>query len=264
MNDRVLLCVDDETSVLRSLKRLLRKENYRVITATGGNEGLALLETHPVQVVLSDQRMPGMTGTAFLHQVKEHYPHTVRVMLSGYAELHALLGSINEGGIYRFLPKPWDEEELKVILRQCFERYKLALQNRTLLAQVQEQNEALQGLNENLERIVEERTRSLDFAQEILENLPYPVLGISREGFAALANQAAWRFFSSTAFFLGADMQSFLPAALVEAVERYFTGAPPGPDPLPVQLNGHTVCARIVGLGENGNMRGCVLAMEGF
>ena len=264
MNDRVLLCIDDEISVLRSLKRLLRKEDYRVITASGGSEGLALLETHPVQVVLSDQRMPGMTGTSFLHQVKERYPHTVRVMLSGYAELHALLGSINEGEIYRFLPKPWDEEELKVILRQCFDRYKLALQNRTLLAQVQKQNEALQGLNENLERLVEERTRSLYFAQEILENLPYPVLGISREGFAAQANQAAWQFFSSTAFFLGADMHSFLPAALVEAVERHFTGAPPGPDPLSVQLNGYTVRARVVGLGEKGNVRGCVLAMEGF
>ena len=174
MHNRVLLCVDDEVSVLRSLKRCLRKEDYQIVTATGGAEGLALLETHPAQVVLSDQRMPDMIGTAFLRQVKERYPETVRVMLSGYAEVHAILESINQGEIYRFLPKPWNEEELKVTLRQCFERYDLIRQNRELIGQVQQQNETLRSLNQTLEQLVEERTQSLHFAQEIVENCRTP------------------------------------------------------------------------------------------
>ena len=262
MRDRVLLCVDDEVSVLRSLKRFLRKENYQIVTATGGAEGLALLEKHPAQVVLSDQRMPGMMGTAFLRQVKEHYPETVRVMLSGYAEVHAILESINEGEIYRFLPKPWNEEELKVTLRQCFDRYDLIRQNRELIEQIHQKNETLRSLNETLEQLVEERTQSLHFAQEIVEKLPYPVLGVSQEGFAALANEAARRFFASTAFFLGADLDVFLPADLVEAVEQRLNGALPGPNDLTLSLNGRTVCSQIILLGESPTVRGCMLLME--
>ena len=260
MRDRVLLCVDDEVSVLRSLKRFLRKENYQIVTATGGAEGLALLERHAVQVVLSDQRMPEMMGTAFLRQVKERYPDTVRVMLSGYAEVHAILDSINQGEIYRFLPKPWNEKELKVTLRQCFERYDLIRHNRELVGQVQQQNETLRSLNQTLEQLVEERTQSLHCAQEIVEKLPYPVLGISQEGFAALANEAARRFFASTAFFLGADLDVFLPAEVVEAVEQALNGALS--DDLTLSLNGHTVRSQIIPLGESPTVRGCMLLID--
>lgn len=260
MRDLVLLIVDDEVGVLRSLKRLLRKENYQIVTATGGAEGLALLEKHTVQVVLSDQRMPEMMGTAFLRQVKERYPDTVRVMLSGYAEVHSILDSINQGEIYRFLPKPWNEEELKVTLRQCFERYDLMRQNRELVGQVQQQNETLRSLNQTLEQLVEQRTQSLQFAQEIVEKLPYPVLGISQEGFAALANEAAWRFFASTAFSLGADLDVFLPPEVVEAVEQGLRDALPGD--LTLSVNGHTVRSQIIPLGESPTVRGCMLLID--
>ena len=262
MRDRVLLCVDDEVSVLRSLKRCLRKEDYQIVTALGGAEGLAALEAHPAQVVLSDQRMPGMVGTAFLRQVKEHYPETVRVMLSGYAEVHAILESINEGEIYRFLPKPWNEEELKITLRQCFDRHDLIRQNRDLVGQIQQQNDTLQGLNETLEQLVEERTQSLHFAQEIVEKLPYPVLGVSREGFVALANEAARHLLSSTAFFLGTDLDLFLPADTVEAVEQSLSGVLPLPNTLHISLNGRTVRSQIIPLGESPTARGCILLME--
>ncbi len=262
MRDRVLLCVDDEVSVLRSLKRCLRKEAYQIVTASRGAEGLALLETHPVQVVLSDQRMPDMVGTAFLQQVKEHYPDTVRVMLSGYAEVHAILASINQGEIYRFLPKPWNEEELKVTLRQCFDRYDLIRQNRELIEQIQKKNETLQCLNETLEQLVEERTQSLRFAQDIVEKLPYPVLGISREGFAALANETARHLLSSTSFFLGADLDVFLPAGVAEAVTLRLNGKRPGCDKLTFPLNGHTICSEIIPLSHRHTVRGCILLME--
>ncbi len=260
MRDRVLLCVDDEVGVLRSLKRFLRKENYQIVTATGGAEGLALLERHPAQVVLSDQRMPEMMGTVFLRQVKERYPDTVRVMISGYAEVHSILESINEGEIYRFLPKPWNDEELKVTLRQCFDRYNLIRQNREMIGQIQQQNETLRSLNETLEQLVEERTQSLHFAQEIVEKLPYAVLGISCEGFAALANEAARRIFASTTFFLGADLDVFLPAEVVEAVEQGLSGILP--HDLTLSLNGRTVRSQIIPLGESPTLRGCMLLID--
>lgn len=262
MRDRVLLCVDDEVSVLRSLRRCLRKEDYQIVTASGGAEGLALLETHPAQVVLSDQRMPDMVGTAFLQQVKEYYPDTIRVVLSGYAEVHAILASINQGEIYRFLPKPWNEEELKVTLRQCFDRYDLIRQNHDLIGQIQEQNETLQCLNKTLEQLVEEQTQSLRFAQEIVEKLPYPVLGISREGFVALANEAARHLLSSTSFFLGTDLNVFLPADVAEAVTRRLNGQGPGCDTLTFPLNGHMIRSEIIPLSHKHTVRGCILLME--
>ena len=130
MNDKFVLCVDDEVNILNSLKRLLRKEDYTVLTATSGPEGLSLLEKQPVQVVISDQRMPEMTGTEFLKKVKERYPNTIRVILSGYAEAPALLGAINEGEVFRFLTKPWNDEELKPEIQQCFAQYDLATRTR--------------------------------------------------------------------------------------------------------------------------------------
>ncbi|MFQ5572562.1 MAG: response regulator [Rhodothermales bacterium] len=262
MNDRILLCVDDEDSVLKSLKRCLRKEAYSVITATGGQEGLDVLEAHPVQVVLSDQRMPGMKGTEFLRRVKDRYPDTIRVVLSGYAEVHAILDSINEGQVYRFLPKPWNDEELKVTLRQCFAHYDLIRQNQDLVVQVQEQNVVLQQLNENLEHAVDERTRSLRFAQEILERLPHIVLGISREQLVALANEAAQQFFSSPTFFCGTYIDEFLPPKLVEAVQQCLEGRWRSSQDLSVPVNGHTVHAQLIRLGEGHAVRGCVLVME--
>lgn len=262
MSDRVLLCVDDEASVLRALKRCLRKEAYRVVTATEAREGLRMLETHRVQVVVTDQRMPGMQGITFLQKVKKQYPDTVRVVLSGYADVHMILDSINQGEIYRFLPKPWNDEELKTTLRQCFQQHDLIRQNRELMVQTREQNEKLKGLNGILERMVEERTHSLQLAQEIVEKLPLAVLGISPEGFAALANEAARRLFSHTAFMLGADIDLFLPPALLDPVQRGLQGEASGLDDDRVWLNGSSIGYQLIPLSKGGSARGCILLME--
>jgi DNA-binding NtrC family response regulator len=106
MAEQTLLCVDDERPILNALKRLLRKEGYRLLTAEDGPEALDVLDREPVQVVISDYRMPGMSGTALLREVKSRHPETVRVVLSGYADAHVVVESINIGEIYRFLPKP--------------------------------------------------------------------------------------------------------------------------------------------------------------
>jgi response regulator RpfG family c-di-GMP phosphodiesterase len=116
-----LLLVDDEPNILNALKRLLRGEGYRILSADNAAQGLDLLATHPVHVIISDQRMPVMTGTEFLRRVKDLYPDTVRLLLSGYSELvEPLPDGINKGVIYSFIAKPWDGERLKMEVAQAF------------------------------------------------------------------------------------------------------------------------------------------------
>ena len=124
MTKPTILCVDDEANILSALNRLLRREGYTVLTANSGKEGLKLLdENDTVHVVVSDQRMPEMTGSEFLKQVKERKPETVRVILSGYAEVSAILEAVNNGAIYQFLTKPWDDEALKEQIKDCIHHY---------------------------------------------------------------------------------------------------------------------------------------------
>lgn len=108
-----VLFVDDELSILSSLRRTLRREGYEILTANSAAEGFSLLAKNSIQVIVSDQRMPEMNGTEFLARVKSLYPNTVRMILSGYAEVSSVTDSINKGAVYRFMLKPWDDEQLK-------------------------------------------------------------------------------------------------------------------------------------------------------
>jgi len=117
---RTLLLVDDEDNVLRALTRLFRRDGYRILTANRVSDAFDLLATNDVQVIVSDQRMPDMNGTEFLGRVKQFYPATIRLILSGYADITTVTEAINRGSIYRFLTKPWDDEELREHIRQAF------------------------------------------------------------------------------------------------------------------------------------------------
>lgn len=119
-SDKVLLLLDDEPNILRALVRLLRRDGYRILTAASPEEAFVLLAEHPVQVVVSDQRMPTMTGTEFFVRVKALYPQTIRLVLSGYTDLKSVTDAINHGAIYRFLTKPWNDEELRDQVAQAF------------------------------------------------------------------------------------------------------------------------------------------------
>jgi diguanylate cyclase (GGDEF)-like protein/PAS domain S-box-containing protein len=115
-----LLLVDDEENILNSLTRMLRRDGYRILTATGAEEAFDILGRNEVQVVISDQRMPGISGTELLSKVKDMYPQTVRIVLSGYTDLQAVTNAINQGAIYKYLTKPWDDEELRMQVRDAF------------------------------------------------------------------------------------------------------------------------------------------------
>jgi diguanylate cyclase (GGDEF)-like protein/PAS domain S-box-containing protein len=121
---RTVLVVDDEPGIRTALTRMLRSDGYRVLTAAGGDEGLHVLSLNAVQVIISDQRMPGMSGTEFLGKVKDLYPETMRIILSGYTEIDVVTESVNRGAVFRFLTKPWDDDLLREQVRDAFQRYR--------------------------------------------------------------------------------------------------------------------------------------------
>ncbi|HUT52867.1 MAG TPA: response regulator [bacterium] len=118
----VLLCVDDEKYVLSSLERAFRNQPLRLVTALSGAEALKIMEREPVRVLITDQRMPGMTGTELLGRVKERWPHVVRIILSGFSEVADLIQAINEGEVYRFIKKPWDNAVLRDLVGRAMEQ----------------------------------------------------------------------------------------------------------------------------------------------
>ena len=191
-----ILCVDDEKNVLRAIERLFLDEDYEIITASSGKEGLEILEREPgIQLVISDYRMPEMHGVDFLKEVCERWPNTVRIVLSGYADTAAIVDAINEGQIYKFIPKPWNDDELKVTIANAIERYFLHKKNMQLTEELRRRNEELERINNSLEQLVEERTAELKFqnrilfhAHQILDSLPVGVIGIDRDGIIVQAN----------------------------------------------------------------------------
>lgn len=143
---RRILIVDDEENVCHALRRSLRKEGYTLFFGSEPAEGLALLKTQPVDMVISDHLMPNMTGLEFLKIVRERHPDMVRLMLTGHADMQTAIDAINEGAIYRFLTKPWDDTELKVTLYLAFEQLELERENRRLLSMVRRQYDAMKSL----------------------------------------------------------------------------------------------------------------------
>ena len=198
-----ILCVDDNENILHSLKRLLRKENYRFLTATSGAEGLKILKENNVHLLVSDYRMPGMSGTEFLGKVKEEYPDVLRVILTGYTEVDSITDAINEGHIYKFFLKPWKDENLKLEIKKALEQHDLIQANRKLHEKVLEKNKELTRINANLESLVQERTKDLEIQNQalelshaILEDLPLPIIGVSAEQMIVLINREVQSLFN--------------------------------------------------------------------
>ena len=194
---RTLLLVDDEESIISALRRLLRRDGYRILSADSGSEGLELLAKNDVDVIVSDQRMPNMTGEEFLRLAKELYPDTVRMVLSGYADMQSITNAINQGAIYKFLSKPWDDKGLKDSILEAFRRKELSDENARLTREIGSMNEDLNRSNKALESLLGEQSRkslmgqaALSTAQQTLHLLPIPVVGLDCEGMVVLRNEA--------------------------------------------------------------------------
>lgn len=147
MSHRVLF-VDDERRVTEGLMRSLRKERYEILSANSAERALEILERERVDVVVSDEKMPGMCGSEFLAVVARDHPDSVRIILSGQASLESAVRAINEGQIYRFLLKPCNEVDLAVTIRQALQQRDLEVENRRLLKTVRRQSGLLRDLEE--------------------------------------------------------------------------------------------------------------------
>ncbi|MBV4456878.1 response regulator [Pseudomonas sp. COR58] len=186
-----VLLVDDEEPILNSLRRLLRGQPYDVLLANSGARALEILAQQPVDLVMSDARMPNMDGATLLARIHEAYPSTVRIMLTGYADPSAIIKAINEGRIHRYISKPWNDEEMLLTLRQALEHQHLERERQRLEQLIRLQNEKLKTLNGNLEKRVAARTAELQQTADMLD-LAYEELKRSyvtgTEVFSLLAN----------------------------------------------------------------------------
>ncbi len=200
-----ILCIDDEQNVLRSLTRLFLDDPYEILTAPSGAEGLLILDqSGTVPVVISDYRMPGMNGVEFLSEVRKRWPDTVRIVLSGYADTGAIVSAINEGQIYRFVAKPWNDDELRITVANALERYDLGRKNLELTEALRRKNDELTALNRDLEQRVVERTEALTTQNRllteslgILDNLPMAIVGMDPQGTVFQCNRKGMVCFGS-------------------------------------------------------------------
>jgi len=255
-----ILCVDDEVNVLRALQRLFLDDDYEVIAASSAGEGLEVLRSSPpIQLIISDYRMPGLNGVDFLKEVYRHWPETVRIVLSGYADTAAVVSAINEGHIYRFVPKPWNDDELRVTIGNALERYYLHQKNAQLMESLAATNAELQSLNENLENLVRDRTdqlmlhnRALHHSQNILDSLPMAVIGFDPHGILVQCNRKGRLLLGGeTAGLLGCHRREAIPDEVNEFVEKMLCSY--GQD---------TASSRIASEKGVWNVRGIVLKSE--
>jgi FixJ family two-component response regulator len=245
---RTLLLVDDEENILAALKRLLRRDGYRIVTAHSGDEALQRLAEERVGVIVSDQRMPGMSGVEFLRRAKVLYPDTVRMTLSGFTDLQSIIDAVNEGAIYKFLTKPWDDELLRQHVLEAFRQKELDDENKRLSMEVAHANAELEAASTRLAGLLEvqrEQTAwlaaSASGAHEMLDELPVAVLGVDPDGLVAYANRAAFSLLPQAQAALGSVADAVFPMLLGCSL-------PADGPPVPLQIGGrgyHALSHRI-------------------
>lgn len=220
--ERILLLVDDEPNVLNALGRVLRPDGYQILRAESGEAAIHLLENSKVGVIVSDQRMPGMSGVEFLHCAKQLHPNTVRMVLSGYTDLKSVTDAINEGAVYKFLTKPWEDDQLRASIREAFGHYELRAENTRLAEELAAAYENLARAKGRLEVEVEHNVEVLKVSQEMLEHLPVGALGIDQEGIVAVANRKALEILAGDppCPLVGSLAAECLPAVMIESLTQ--------------------------------------------
>jgi signal transduction histidine kinase len=163
---------------VQSVQDLLRLD-YRVLGATRAQDGLQIIRDVEVHIVMTDQRMPGMTGVEFLRQIREEQPDAIRLLFTGYADIKAVIDAINQGNVFRYITKPWDPDELQSIIRQAAEQYDLLTERKRLLAELQAKNQALLVANTDLRQANELKDAFIKVASHELRTPITIVLGLT-------------------------------------------------------------------------------------
>ncbi|MBM4064209.1 MAG: response regulator [Planctomycetes bacterium] len=161
MKLNTILIVDDEENILNALERVLEDKGYKLFLADSGHKGLEIVRHEDIHLIVSDHRMPGMDGVKFLSEVKKISPDTIRIMLTGYADVDIAIKAINEGEVYRFITKPWNNIELLNAIKQGIEHYNLQKELDRLNKLIQAQNTELKEWNFKLEQKVAEQTKHI-------------------------------------------------------------------------------------------------------
>lgn len=218
-----LLLVDDEPNILAALRRLLRQDGYAITAETDARVALTRLESEDFDVIVSDQRMPEMTGVEFLRRAKQLRPHSMRIVLSGYTDLDSVTSAINEGAIYKFLTKPWDDGQLRDHIATALRHKYLEDDNRRMSDELRVVNARQQELNAQLAALVHEQRNSLfrdetvlQTLQDVLRQIPVPIIGCDDEGMVVFCNEAAEQLFGTQGQpmpLLAADLSSVWPDA---------------------------------------------------
>ncbi len=191
-----LLLVDDEENILRSIRRVLRREEWEIEIALDGEAGLAAFRSFKPEVVISDFRMPGMNGVEFLSRVKQESSRAQRIMLTGQADQHAIEEAINRSEIFRFIPKPWNDAQLVLTVKSAFEAFDLATENEALGQLLTRQNEELRRLNTDLEERVVQRTKLLTVAkrewEKSFDSIDMPLAVVKTDDFSVRRANVAY------------------------------------------------------------------------
>ncbi|MAD15638.1 MAG: hypothetical protein CL579_06105 [Alteromonadaceae bacterium] len=164
-----VLCVDDEVNILKAIKRVLHRQDFKLITAESGAQALEILKQETVQVIVSDMRMPNMSGAEFLQKSTDIVPDCYRILLTGYSDMSSTIDAVNKGDIDRYLQKPWDNNELITTVNDGLAKIKLKLENKRLNSLVNKQNTLLKDLNHNLDEKVKLRSKQIILAMRKLE-----------------------------------------------------------------------------------------------
>ena len=163
-----ILYVDDEADNLTVFKSNFRRF-YKVHTANSASEGIEILKNNDIHVIITDQRMPEITGVEFLESIIGDYPDSIRMILTGFSDVEAIIKAINQGQVYKYITKPWDREDLKITIDKALESFHLKQENRNLI-------ESLKEANQNLEKKVEERTTEVNDQKKQIESLLHNIL----------------------------------------------------------------------------------------
>ncbi|MDM8537674.1 response regulator [Desulfobacterales bacterium HSG17] len=225
-----VLCVDSEKPILSSLKRLFRKESFNLLTASSCQKGLDILKKSDVHLIISDQRMPEMSGIKFLSKVKEKYTDTIRIVLTGYTEVDTIRDAINDGHIYKFILKPWNDDNIKNEIKKSLEQYDLIQANRSLNKIITQKNLELGEINKNLEKKISIRTRELELRNQALElsralfeGLPAPVIGLNIDKTIVLINQHAQKLaIGNQKLIVGKSILEYFSSDIEKIIEPVF------------------------------------------
>ena len=220
-----------------------------------------MLAANVVDVIVSDQRMPGMIGADFLRAAKVRYPDTIRIMLSGYTELQSVTDAVNEGAIYKFLTKPWDDEQLRGHIAEAFRLKEIADDNERLNLELRTANYALAATNRKMEDLLRQKQQqitrdeiSLGVARELLQFVPLAVLGLDDEGMVAFVNGAAAKVFRQRGAILGNEASIVLP--------ELFPGGHEPQGAIEADIDGHRYHVVAHAMGANSQSRGCLITLS--